>query len=39
MQNAANESPRTIGILSPDYPNSKFTKPEWAAAENSWTFR
>lgn len=32
MQSAASESSRTIGILSPDYLNSKFVKPEWAAA-------
>jgi hypothetical protein len=32
MQRAASESSRTIGILSPDYLESKFAAPEWAAA-------
>ncbi|MGA7872071.1 MAG: toll/interleukin-1 receptor domain-containing protein [Candidatus Binatus sp.] len=32
MQRAASESTHTIGILSPDYLNSRFVKPEWAAA-------
>lgn len=32
MQNAATEAVRTIAVLSPDYLQSKFTAPEWAAA-------
>lgn len=32
MHNAAREARRTIAILSPDYLDSKFTAPEWAAA-------
>lgn len=32
MQKAASEATRTIAVLSPDYLESKFTAPEWAAA-------
>lgn len=32
MQRAAEQAERTIAVLSPDYLNSKFTQPEWAAA-------
>ncbi len=32
MQKAATETIRTIAVLSPDYLQSKFTAPEWAAA-------
>jgi tetratricopeptide (TPR) repeat protein len=32
MQRAAAESARTIAVLSPDYLDSRFTQPEWAAA-------
>lgn len=32
MHNAADESERTILILSPDFLGSRFTAPEWAAA-------
>ncbi|OQW38836.1 MAG: hypothetical protein A4S08_08710 [Proteobacteria bacterium SG_bin4] len=32
MQKAATEATRTIAVLSPDYLQSKFTAPEWAAA-------
>ncbi|MCE7914727.1 MAG: toll/interleukin-1 receptor domain-containing protein [Nitrosomonas sp. PRO4] len=32
MQKAATEATRTIAVLSPDYFQSKFTVPEWAAA-------
>jgi hypothetical protein len=32
MHKAATEAQRTIAVLSPDYLNSKFTAPEWAAA-------
>jgi hypothetical protein len=32
MDNATNESERTIVILSPDYLNSVFVRPEWSAA-------
>jgi hypothetical protein len=32
MDRAAKEAQRTIAVLSPDYLNAEFTKPEWAAA-------
>ncbi len=32
MQRAAAEAERTVAILSPDYLQSRFTAPEWAAA-------
>ncbi len=32
MQKAATEAQRTMAVLSPDYLNSLFTQPEWAAA-------
>lgn len=32
MQKAATEATRTIAVLSPDYLQSQFTAPEWAAA-------
>lgn len=32
MQKAAAEAERTVAILSPDYLESRFTAPEWAAA-------
>jgi tetratricopeptide (TPR) repeat protein len=32
MQNTAAEAKRTLAVLSPDYLNSEFTQPEWAAA-------
>jgi hypothetical protein len=32
MQKAASEAERTIAVLSPDYLDSRFTQPEWAAA-------
>jgi tetratricopeptide (TPR) repeat protein len=32
MHTAAAECERTIAVLSPDYVNSRFTPPEWAAA-------
>lgn len=32
MQRAAEQAERTIAVLSPDYLNSSFTQPEWAAA-------
>lgn len=32
MQKAATEATRTIAVLSPDYLQSKFAAPEWAAA-------
>lgn len=32
MQKAASECERTIAVLSPDYLESEFTQPEWAAA-------
>lgn len=32
MQKAATEATRTIAVLSPDYLQSNFTAPEWAAA-------
>lgn len=32
MDKAATEATRTIAVLSPDYLQSKFTAPEWAAA-------
>ena len=32
MHDASKEAERTIAVLSPDYLQSTFTKPEWAAA-------
>ena len=32
MQRAASECERTVAVLSPDYLESAFTQPEWAAA-------
>jgi hypothetical protein len=32
MQRAAEQASRTIAVLSPNYLNSRFTPPEWAAA-------
>ncbi len=32
MQRAASEAPRTIAVLSPDYLDSRYAAPEWAAA-------
>src|SRR4029077_17189034 len=32
MQKAASECERTVAVLSPDYLESVFTQPEWAAA-------
>jgi hypothetical protein len=32
MQRATESADRTIAVLSPDYLQAKFTKPEWAAA-------
>src|SRR5262245_38848606 len=32
MQRAATEADRVVAVLSPNYLNSRFTQPEWAAA-------
>src|ERR1700722_9563612 len=35
MHKAANDAERTIMVLSPDYLNSAYSAPEWAAAFSS----